>query len=443
MSDLVTLERELLGGLLCYPERAGEVADRLKPGLIRSTQYRALYRAYCELAAAGAVVDVISLAAHLRAAHYCPATVRPAALVSEVCRGITSSAHLESHLDRINRSQVAGAAQDIGARLSELDRGGNRLTAALAAAREEIGDLELSLIDAPPATLKDILAATMGRVNKNFEAGPGALTGVDTGLKQLNAFTGGFQAGDLALLGADTGIGKTTLLTHHLITALKAPGGGRWLLISPEMTDWQIGLRFLAPLAALDLSRLDRGELKDQEWARLSSAVATLAKWNEGERLTVDLSSSSSPGRILAAARKLKRHGGLEGIAIDYLQLLTPDRPSHSREEDLNRIGWGLRQIAKELEVCVIALSQLNDSWKRPDKDGNERGRPKKGNLRGSRTMAHHAALVYLLHRNEEQAAAGISQVIVDKNRHGACGSFEVLHTLNHCKIKDLDYERY
>jgi replicative DNA helicase len=436
--DTKALEGELIAALIAYPERIDEVAHLLNADLFSSFGARQAWLAIEQLKAAQHPVSPLAVAGKMRAAGATPGGKPPATWISKVMRGVSSSAHLESHLEVLRRAHVVSEAGKLAGQLKAIDPTSERIEAALATVREEIGELELALIEAPPLDLKQILTATMSRVTQNFESGD-TLTGIDTGLNELNELTGGFQRGDLHLIGADTGIGKTTLLTHHLLTALKRPGGGRWLLVSPEMTEWQLGLRFLAPLARVDLSRLDRGQLKDQEWARVSNATSKLAAWNAGGRLTFDLSATSTPGRILAAARKLKRQGGLEGIAVDYLQLLSPDKPSKAREEDLNRIGWGLRQVAKELDVAVIALSQVNDVWKRQDKEGNEQGTPRKGNLRGSRTLAHHAALVVLLHRNLELEQAGLSEVIVDKNRHGRCGRFAVTHTLAHCRIQNYE----
>ncbi len=434
IEDIKTLEGELLGALIAYPNRIDEFEHLIKEAMFRTYASKHTWQAIEALRALKQPVSALAVIGKLRAGNITPGGQPPQNYIAQIMREVASSAHIESHLDVLRRAHVVSEAGKLAGQLNAIDPTQERIEQALATVREDIGELELSLIEAPPLDLKQILTATMSRVTRNFEAGD-ALTGIDTGLEKLNELTGGFQKGDLHLLGADTGIGKTTLLTHHLITALK--GGGRWLLVSPEMTEWQLGLRFLAPLARVDLSRLDRGQLKDQEWARVSAAAGRLAQWNKGGRLTFDLSATSSPGRILSSARKLKRQGGLEGIAVDYLQLLSPDKASAAREEDLNRIGWGLRQVAKELDVAVIALSQVNEVWKRQDREGNEQGSPRKNNLRGSRTMAHHAALVMLLHRNQELEQAGLSEVIVDKNRHGRCGRFTVRHTLEHCRIQN------
>jgi replicative DNA helicase len=424
------IEREFIGGLIIYPTHLAEYVEAVDRRWFGDHTHRLLWGALLALRARGEEVDVLTVAAEARKGG------APPGAVSVAVTGIASSAHIGHHFRAIRQEAIASGAADLADRLRDLaPLAGGNLEHVLAGAREQIGELELALHDAPPLDLKGILAQTMARVTHNFESSTD-LTGLDTGIGGLNDLCGGWQKGDLAIIGADTGIGKTTLLVNTLIASLKR--GRRWLLVSPEMSGWQLGLRFLAPLARLDVSRIDRAKsLTPDNWARLSRAAADLARWNEGGRLVFDLSSGNTPGRILATGRRLLRAGGLDGIAVDYLQLCTPDRGGSSREEDINRIGWGLRQIAKELGVALIALSQLNDTWKRQDKDGEERGRPGKGNLRGSRTIAHHAALVALLHRTGDLEREGHSEIIIDKNRHGRCGRVVVDHHLAECRISD------
>ncbi|HAW92797.1 TPA: replicative DNA helicase, partial [Candidatus Azambacteria bacterium] len=244
------------------------------------------------------------------------------------------------------------------------------------------------------------------------------ITGLSSGYMDLDKMTNGFQPSDLIIVAARPSMGKTTfamnLCEHAAITSDKPV-----LIFSLEMPSDQIMMRMLASLGRINQTKVRTGQLEDEDWARLSSAIELL---NSKGKMYIDDASGLTPTEVRSRARRVAReHGGLSMIMVDYLQLMTVPGLSENRTLEIAEISRSLKSLAKELKVPVIALSQLNRGLEqRADK------RPVNSDLRESGSIEQDADLIMFIYRDEvyheDSAEKGLAEIIIGKQRNGPIG---------------------
>jgi replicative DNA helicase len=252
----------------------------------------------------------------------------------------------------------------------------------------------------------------------------GQLTGLSTGLPTLDRLLGGLHRSDLVILAARPSMGKTALATN--IGFHGAKNGARVGFFSLEMSDEQITVRILAEQAGVPSERVRRGELTSVEFERLATVATTL----QGLSLFVDPTPALSIGALRSCARRQQRKHGLDLIIVDYLQLVEATNRKDGRVQEVSEISRGLKALAKELDVPVLALSQLSRAVEsRADK------RPLLSDLRDSDTIEQDADVVMFIYREEyylergseadrQRVAdvAGQAELLIAKHRHGPTG---------------------
>jgi replicative DNA helicase len=245
---------------------------------------------------------------------------------------------------------------------------------------------------------------------------------VATGYLDLDEKTAGFQPGDLVIIAGRPAMGKTTLalnIAEYVGVHQKLPVA----IFSMEMPATQLAMRMLAAVGRLDLQKLRRGKLTDDDWARLSSAMGKLYD----APIYIDETGSLNPIDLRARARRLARQcGGRLGlIVIDYLQLMVGAKESDNRANELSEISRSIKTLAKELNAPVIALSQLNRSLEsRPNK------RPVMSDLRESGAIEQDADLILFIYRDEvyhpDSPDKGVAEIIIAKHRNGPTGTIRL-----------------
>ena len=236
---------------------------------------------------------------------------------------------------------------------------------------------------------------------------------VPTGFVDLDRLISGLQNGELVLLAARPSQGKTALglsFTRHIITRHEMPV----LFVSLEQSRIELAERLLCAQASVDSQRVRAGKLDDRDMDALVAAAQTLQK---GGLLHIDDSPSQSLTRIGANARRLKARAGIRLLVIDYLQLIEPEDRKASEYERLSDISRRLKNLARELNIPVLALAQLNR-----EVEGRTSGRPKLSDLRGSGSLEQDADVVMLLHKGQSQGTVDIINVLVEKQRNGPVG---------------------
>jgi replicative DNA helicase len=285
--------------------------------------------------------------------------------------------------------------------------------------------------------IKDLLLQASEELEKRFESKV-SLTGVPTGFVDLDEILLGLQPSSLVIVGARPAMGKTAFalnVASHVAQVANLPV----LVFSLEMSHTELTMRFLSSEARVDSKKLRTGAISEAEWSRINSAIGRL----DNRLLYLDDNASVTVMEIRAKARRLKaKHNGLGLIVIDYLQLMTGNN-SESRQLEVSEISRNLKILARELDVPVIALSQLSRRLEdRQDK------RPQLSDLRESGSLEQDADVVMFLHRPEmfrgekgdaaDNSEKGVAEVIIGKHRAGPTGTVKLVFFGEHTKFENM-----
>ena len=248
---------------------------------------------------------------------------------------------------------------------------------------------------------------------QNLKSG---LTGITTGFKKLDQYTGGLQRSDLIIIAARPAMGKTSFALNLATNAAKA--GYKVAIFSLEMPVIQLINRIMAAEASINSSNLKQGKLKGNEWSKLGTQMANMVK----TKMFLDDTGGISIAELSSKARMLKMTEGLDLILIDYLQLMT-GAGENSRELEISNISRALKSLAKELDLPIVALSQLNRKL-----ETRTNKRPILSDLRESGAIEQDADQIMFIYRGEDyqdkDMEEGVAEIIIGKNRHGSIGSF-------------------
>ena len=304
-------------------------------------------------------------------------------------------------------------------------------------AEKKIFDIMQSKNQKGYTPIKDVLIETFAQLEQLYNQKQ-HITGVPTGFADLDYKTAGFHGSDLILVAARPAMGKSAfalnIATNAAVRA-KVPVA----IFSLEMSKEQMVNRILCSEAMVDSNKVRTGKLDEQDWAKLASALGPLSE----AEIYIDDTPGISVMEIRAKCRKLKLEKGLGMVVIDYLQLITAssNRRGGSREQEIAEISRSLKILAKELDIPVIALSQLSRApEQRPDH------RPMLSDLRESGSIEQDADKVIFLYRddyyNEDSEKKNIAEVIMAKHRAGSTGTIELLWLGNYTKFVNIDKNR-
>ena len=284
--------------------------------------------------------------------------------------------------------------------------------------------------------LKEILPKAVDRIDLLHQSG-GDITGISTGYKEFDKMTAGLQKGDLIIVAGRPSMGKTTLAVN---IAENAAIGGKvpTAIFSMEMPSEQLAFRMISSLGRVDQSHLRTGRFPDEDWSRINTAVQLMAD----APIFIDDTAALSPTEIRARARRLKRERGLGLIVLDYLQLMQVPGSNENRATEISEISRSLKALAKELEVPIIALSQLNRSVEqRQDK------KPVMSDLRESGAIEQDADLIIFIYReevyNQDTPRKGIADINIAKQRNGPVGDFPLTFIGKYTKFENWVPESY
>ncbi len=279
--------------------------------------------------------------------------------------------------------------------------------------------------------VKPLLARVMEKIERMYEQGS-TITGLASGFPDLDEMTTGFQPSNLVIVAARPAMGKSSLLNDFALhAALKQ--GQPVVMFSLEMGREEVVERFLSSEGRVDSQKLRRGNLSDQDWARVSAALGRLAE----APIFIDDSASITLMEMRAKCRRIKAKYGLGLVIVDYLQLMQGPRRSENRQQEVSEISRSLKIMARELNVPVMCASQLNRGVEaRHDK------RPLLGDLRESGSIEQDADLVMLLYRDEvynpDTEAKGEAEVIIAKHRNGPTGTVRLAFLNQYTKFASI-----
>ncbi len=282
-----------------------------------------------------------------------------------------------------------------------------------------------------PESVRPLLTRAVERIDLLFQT-KGALTGISSGFRDIDEMTSGLQPADLVIVAGRPSMGKTSFMMNIAESAVIS-GDSPVLVFSMEMPSDSLVLRMLSSLGRIDQTKIRTGQLGDDDWPRLTSAVTLL----NDRPLFIDDTPALSPNEIRSRARRVAReHGKIGMILLDYIQLMQVSGTSENRAGEISEISRSLKSIAKEFDCPVIAGSQLNRSLEqRPDK------RPIMSDLRESGAIEQDADVIMAIYRDEvyhEDAEKGIAEIIILKQRNGPIGRKKLAFVGQYTKFEDL-----
>lgn len=415
-------EQSVLGGLMLDNEKWDAVAEKVVGKDFYSRPHRIIFEGVSVLLEGGQPLDLITLSEHLERADQLE-DVGGFAYLAELAKNTPSAANISAYAEIVREralirdmigvaNEIADAGYDPQGRNSEdlLDMAESKV---FAIAEQRSNENE------GPQNVDTILEKTLERIELLYQTPQDGVTGVSTGFTDLNKKTAGLQGSDLIIVAARPSMGKTTFamnLCENAAMEQEKPV----LIFSLEMPAEQIMMRMLASLSRVDQTKIRTGQLDDEDWARISSTMGILM---EKKNMFIDDSSGLTPTEVRSRARRIARdNGGLSMIMIDYLQLMRVPGLQDNRTLEIAEISRSLKALAKELNVPVVALSQLNRSLEqRADK------RPVNSDLRESGAIEQDADLIMFIYRDEvyheDSALKGIAEIIIGKQRNGPIGS--------------------
>jgi replicative DNA helicase len=285
-------------------------------------------------------------------------------------------------------------------------------------------------------SLKQILPKTIDRLDMLSHSNSD-ITGISTGFTEMDKMTSGFQRGELIIIAGRPSMGKTTLainIAENAAIGSQVPAA----IFSMEMSAEQLSFRMLSSIGRINQSRLRNGRLLDEDWPRVDSAVSMMSN----APIFIDDGGSLTPTEVRSRSRRLKREHGLGLIVVDYLQLMQVTGTVENRATEISEISRSLKALAKELDVPVIALSQLNRSVEqRNDK------KPVMSDLRESGALEQDADLIVFIYREEvydrETPRKGVADIIIGKQRNGPVGEFQLTFLGEYTRFENLVAEAY
>ena len=418
----IDAEQSVLGGLMLDNRAWDMVADRLREADFYRHDHRLIFRIMSKLVAQSKPLDVLTVSELLREMHELD-QVGGEVYLFELANNTPTAANIAAYADIVRERSVLRQLISAAGEIAEnaFNSQGRSIVELIDSAERSVFSIsEQGSRNSGPVNIKDFLSKTMDRIDTLFHS-KAAITGIPTGYHDLDDMTSGLQGSDLVILAGRPSMGKTTLamnIAEHVAIKSRAPV----LIFSMEMPGESIVMRLLSSLCRIDQLRIRTGKLADEDWPRISSTVSMLSD----APLYIDDTPGLSPAEMRARARRLsKEHGQLGLIVVDYLQLMQVPGNNENRTAEISEISRSLKGLAKELNVPVIALSQLNRGLEqRADK------RPVMSDLRESGAIEQDADLIVFIYRdevyNENSPDKGTAEIIIAKQRNGPIGKLRL-----------------
>ena len=416
----IEAEQSVLGSMLIDPESWDKVAELVTDNDFYNRSHQIIFRAITRLLNSSQPIDLITVSEELEK-HDELEDAGGFAYLGELAKNTPSSANVVSYAQIISERAITRELIGVAHEIAEVGYNPEGRDSA------DILDLAESKVfeiaerrtgeNEGPRDVESILGKTIDRLEELVKTNKD-VTGVTTGFTDLDKMTSGMQPSDLIIVAARPSMGKTTFAMNLIENAMMAEDKPV-LVFSLEMPSEQIMMRMLASLSRVDQTKIRTAQLDDEDWARISNTMAML---KDKDCLFVDDSSGLTPMDVRSRARKLARErGGISLIMVDYLQLMRVPSLSDNRTLEIAEISRSLKALAKELEVPVVALSQLNRTLEqRADK------RPVNSDLRESGSIEQDADLIMFIYRDEvyheNSEYKGIAEIIIGKQRNGPIG---------------------
>jgi replicative DNA helicase len=406
-------EEYVLGAMMLSPNAIAAVAEILDAGDFYRESHGLIFRATCEMYGRGDPVDPLTLAHELKK-RGALAEIGGTERIRDIASLVPAAGAAAHHARIVRDTAIMRGLASVGGQINRL--GQDELGTPgelLARAEQMLYELAQRGLPGEVTLLKETLGDTFARISELYETGAD-VTGLASGFVDLDRVTAGFQPGNLVVLAARPAMGKSALglnIAANVALASEKPCA----IFSLEMSRQEVAQRLLCADAKIDAHRVRTGKLAKDDWPRLVAACAKL----ENAPIYVDDTAGLSIVELRARLQTLKRREPELAVAIvDYLQLMTVGGAPESRLQEVSAVSRGLKLIAKDLDIPIIALSQLSRAVEqRQDK------RPVLADLRESGSIEQDADIVMFIYRDEyynpQSEEQGLAEVSIAKHRHG------------------------
>lgn len=437
------LEEAVLGAMMLEKEQAVKVLDILDEDYFYSSANQAIFAAIKSIFEAGAApIDILTVTEELRKMGMLD-VVGGAYYISQLTNRVASTAHSEYHAHIITQKfiqrKLISVCDEIKAKAFDEKTDALGL---LDEAEREMYEIKNKSLKRSYDSISDLLNKAINQIEDN-KGNDDGLTGVGSGFIDLDRITAGWQKSDLIILAARPGMGKTAFalsLLRNAAIQFEKPVA----IFSLEMSSVQLVTRLISAETGLSGDKLKKGQLEEHEWHQLNSKISGLSK----AKIFIDDTAGIPIFDFRAKCRRLKSQFDIQMVIVDYLQLITTDDKAHgNREQQISHISKSLKMLAKELEIPVIALSQLSrEVEKRPDK------RPMLSDLRESGSIEQDADIVSFIYRPEYYKVVegengedlrGVAEIIIAKHRNGETDTARLKWIGHLAKFDNLSHSDY
>ena len=428
----IEAEQAVLGAMLIKKEAIIEVQEILRPDDFYREIHRIVYEAMVRLQNNDEAVDLVTLTEELRKTDMLD-KVGGLGFITQLANIVGTAANVSYHAKIVKEkaelrnlinvaTEIAGKAYEDSDEVENImDEAEKKILAV--ASRQGGGAFE---------SMKNIVMRTFERINILYES-KGGLTGISSGFKDLDKLTAGLQKSDLILVAARPSMGKTAFTLN--IASYVGLHGGSVAFFSLEMSKEQLMQRMLCSEGGIDASRLRTGQLDEVEWNKMVGVADKMSR----APIYIDDTAGITVMELRSKARRLKAEHGLDLIIIDYLQLMQgrASKNSDNRQQEISEISRSLKALARELDVPVIALSQLSRSV-----ESRQIKKPMLSDLRESGSLEQDADIVMFLYREDyydkDTENKNITEIIVAKHRNGPVDSVQLFFQKEYTKFRDL-----
>lgn len=411
-------EKSLLGSLLLDKDAMTKAADILRSDDFYEERHQTIFEAMTSLYNRQRPIDVVTVTAALKDRERLEA-IGGASYLAELAGTLPSSANVVRYAEIVSNKatlrRLIAAANDI----SILSRDqSSEVDAVLDKAEQTLFAVSQRYLKSGFISVKEALGAAFERIDKLHEH-RGELRGIPSGYRSLDHLLAGFQKSDLVVVASRPSIGKTSLVLNFSLNAALA--GFSVGMFHLEMSAQQITERLISAQSGIDSWRLRTGNLREEDFARINDAMSTLSEL----AIYIDDSPSSNVLEMRTKARRLQMEKGLDMLVIDYLQLMEGRTRSENRVQEISEISRSLKGLARELDIPVIAVSQLSRAVEqRPKKI------PQLADLRESGSIEQDADVVIFIYREDyyekDSERPNVADIIIAKHRNGPTGQLEL-----------------
>jgi len=427
-------EQAVLGGLMLAPDALDKVADRLSEHDFYRKDHRLIWRAITELANKGMPCDAVTLGDWFEA-NGLAEMVGGSSYLIELANATPSAANISAYADIVREKSILRQLIDAGTEITEdgYRPEGQSVQEVMEKAEQRVFKIAESGARGKKdtVTMREAVKDAFRLLSERYE-NRGQLTGISTGFTDLDELTSGLQPSDLIIVAARPSMGKTAFSVNIAeAAALKAKKAV--VIFSMEMSASQLAFRLISSIGRIHQQHLRNGDLAEEDWPRVTNAIAILSE----AKIFIDDTPGLSPVELRSRARRIHReNGGLGLIVIDYLQLMQVPGNKENRATEISEISRSLKGLAKELQVPVIALSQLNRSLEqRADK------RPMMSDLRESGAIEQDADVIMFIYRdeyyNKESPDKGLAEIIIGKQRNGPTDTVKLAFLGHYTKFEN------